>query len=64
MNRLVRWYNQNRKAIWKTIAIVVIIIGVIQLINYYYKVRNEEQLNMANTQIQNTTKNNNNYNSV
>ena len=64
MNRLVRWYNQNRKAIWKTIAIVVIIIGVIQLINYYYKVRNEEQLNMANTQIQNTIQNNNNYNSV
>ncbi len=64
MNRLVRWYNQNRKAIWKTIAIVVIIIGVIQLINYYYKVRNEEQLNTANTQIQNTKTTNNNYNSV
>lgn len=63
MNRFIRWYNQNRKSIWATIAIIVIIIGVIQLINYFYKVRNEEELSNLGNQIQNTTINYN-YNNV
>lgn len=65
MNRFMRWYNQNRKTLWKVIGIIVIVIVVIQLINHYYKVRNEEELN--NNQIQNATTNsstNSNYNSV
>ena len=63
MNRFIRWYNQNRKSIWITIAIIVIIIGVIQLINYFYKIRNEEELRSLENQIQNTTVNYN-YNDV
>lgn len=66
MNRFMRWYNQNRKTIWKVIGIIAIIIIVIQLINHYYKVRNEEELN-NNNQTQNATTNsstNSNYNSV
>lgn len=66
MNRFMRWYNQNRKTVWKVIGIIVIVIIVIQLINHYYKVRNEEELN-SNNQTQNETTNsstNSNYNSV
>lgn len=65
MNRFMRWYNQNRKTIWKVIGIIIIVIIVIQLINHYYKVRNEEELN-SNNQTQNATTNstNNNYNNV
>lgn len=65
MNRFMRWYNQNRKTVWKLIGIIVIVIIVIQLINHYYKVRNEEELN-SNNQTQNATTNstNNNYNNV
>ncbi len=66
MNRFMRWYNQNRKTVWKLIGIIVIVIIVIQLINHYYKVKNEEELN-NNSQTQNTTTNsstNSNYNNV
>lgn len=65
MNRFIRWYNQNRKKVWKYIAIVVIFIGLIQLINYFYKKQNEKELRNADTQsITNTTMINNNLNSV
>lgn len=66
MNRFMRWYNQNRKTVWKLIGIIVIVIIVIQLINHYYKVKNEEELN-NNSQTQNATTNsstNSNYNNV
>lgn len=63
MSRFMRWYNQNRKTVWKVIAIVVIIIVVIQLINYFYRVQNEKELSSNNNEIQNTTINND-YNSV
>ena len=55
MNRFIRWYNQNRKSIWATIAIIVIIIGIIQLVNYFYKVKYEKELNSFEGQIQNKT---------
>ena len=55
MNKFIRWYNQNRKSIWKTIGIVILIIGVIQLINYFYAIRNEEKIRSYGNQIQNTT---------
>lgn len=63
MNKFIRWYNQNRKSVWATIAIIIVIIGVIQLINYFYKVSNEEELNNVGNQIQNTTADYN-YNDV
>lgn len=63
MNKFIRWYNQNRKSVWATIAIIIIIIGVIQLINYFYKVSNEEELKNIGNQTQNTT-DNYNYNDV
>ena len=35
MHRLRRWYNQNKKTIWKVTGIVVFLIGIIQLLNYF-----------------------------
>ncbi len=66
MNRLVRLYNQNRKTIWITIGIIALIILIIQLVNYWVKVDNEETLEKAleeesQTQASNTTQE---YNTV
>ena len=45
MNRFIRWYNQNRKLIWQIIISILVVIGLIQILNYYYKVRSENQNN-------------------
>ncbi len=55
MNRFIRWYNQNRKVIWKTIGIIALVIIIIQLFNYWSKVDNEEKLQAIN-QLQNSDK--------
>ena len=62
MNKFVRWYNQNRKTIWKGIGIVALIILIIQLLNYWVKRNNEKELEAAN-QIQ-VTNNLKEYNTV
>lgn len=51
MYRFIRLYNQNRKEIWKIIGIILVIIFVLQLLNYSAKkkVGNEKQeLNHVN----------------
>lgn len=51
MHRLIRFYNQNRKEIWKVWGIILVIIFVLQLLNYSAKkkVGNQKQeLNYAN----------------
>lgn len=40
MYKLIRFYNQNRKKIFKIILIIVLIIGLIQLLNYFAKQSN------------------------
>ena len=45
MHRLIRFYNQNRKDIWKVIGIIVIIIIVLQLLNYSAKKTKQEKIN-------------------
>ena len=52
MNKFIRWYNQNRKSVWATIGIIILIIVVIQLINNFYKVSNEEELDKKEKQKQ------------
>lgn len=46
MYKLRRWYNQNRKTIWKVIGIVVFLIAILQLLNYIAgrnnKIKSEE----------------------
>jgi len=51
MYNLIRFYNQNRKKIFKIILIIVLIIGGIQLFNYFAKQSNNskyEQKNVIN----------------
>lgn len=54
MYKLIRFYNQNRKKIFKIILIIVLIIGLIQLLNYFAKQSNNinkndyEQKNIIN----------------
>lgn len=62
MNRFIRWYNQNRKTIWKCIGGAALIIIVIQLFNYWSKVDSQEKLKGTNQiQISNEM---NQYNSI
>ncbi len=64
MKNLRLWYSRNRKNIWKTSGIVLAVILIIQLVNYYYKKKNEEQLsniNITNNQTQNI---NSNFNTI
>lgn len=50
MFRLRRWYNQNRKEFWKVVGIIALIIIVLQIINFIYSKKNEEQLKNSNKQ--------------
>lgn len=50
MFRLRRWYNQNRKEFWKVVGIIALIIIVLQIINFVYSKKNEEQLKNSNKQ--------------
>lgn len=52
MYKLIRFYNQNRRKILMTILIIVFILGMIQLLNYFTKVNKEKeisQINITNT---------------
>lgn len=56
MYKMIRFFNQNRKSIYKVILIIVFIIGIIQLLNGFAKIK----YNSANSY--NMTNNNNNVN--
>ena len=43
MYNLIRFYNQNRKKIFKIILIIVLIIGLIQLFNYFAKISSKNK---------------------
>ena len=45
MYNLIRFYNQNRRKILMTILIIVFILGIIQLLNYFTKINKEQQEN-------------------
>lgn len=62
MNRIIRWYNQNRQIIWVGIAIVIGVIFLIQALNNYYKNNTKEE--SSSTDISTTTYNNPNYSVV
>lgn len=62
MNRFIRWYNQNRKTIWKFVGIIALVIIVIQLFNYWSKIDNQKKLQETN-QIQ-TSNEIEEYNSI
>jgi hypothetical protein len=47
MNRIVRWYNQNRRIIWISILICIGIYAVIQILNYAAKNSTQKSLEDA-----------------
>ena len=51
MNKIFRYYNQNRKQVWITVIIVIFIITVIQIFNSFYA-ENSKNVN-SNTLYQN-----------
>lgn len=54
MYKLIRFYNQNRKQIFRIILIIVFIIGIIQLLNFLVKTKTLdtiEQNNLTNNEI-------------
>lgn len=57
MNRLIRWYNRNRKVFWLSIAITVIVIWLPRALNEYAKDKKSIGSSINNT----TTYNNNSY---
>lgn len=54
MHKIMRFYNQNRKAIWGFIIFVAFLIIILQLLNYFAKRDNEKNLNSVNN-IKNNT---------
>lgn len=49
MFRLRRWYNQNRKTIWKVTGIVVFLIIILQVLNYFAGRQNNIENNNLTT---------------
>ena len=64
MYKLIRFYNQNRKAIWKFILIIALIIATIQLINYFIAKNSNNQGNKTISQDNNIDDINRDLNSV
>lgn len=48
MHKIMRFYNQNRKAIWGFIIFVAFLIIILQLLNHMAKQDNEKKLNSVN----------------
>ena len=48
MHNLVRYYNQNRKSIWRTILIIIAILILIRLLNYLTIKNDEKKKNNQN----------------
>ena len=59
MNKIVRWYNQNKRIIWGVILIFAIAIALIQVLNNYYK--NNANDESSSTNISTTTYDTKNY---
>lgn len=49
MYRIIRFFNQNRKKIYKVILIIVFIIGIIQLLNALAKIENNSKSSNSTT---------------
>ena len=50
MNRLRRFYNQNRKTVWGIIIIIAFAFALLQLANFFVKRQSEEKLQQAKIQ--------------
>ena len=50
MNKIIRFYNQNRKEFWITVTVIIFIFAIIQLLNNIAKIQNQkdQQANLNN----------------
>lgn len=62
MNKIARWYNQNKQIFWIIVLSIIAIISLIQILNNYYKNNTKDESSSAN--ISTTTYNTNNYSIV
>lgn len=62
MHRLMRFYNQNRKDIWKVIGVSLAIVVILQVLNYRAEKRNKEKEQQQN--ISNNTSSTIKYNNL
>lgn len=44
MEKLVRFYNQNKKAIFKYLGIIIVGYSLLQIMNLYYKNKGDESI--------------------
>ena len=49
MNRIIRFYNQNRKMFWLIVIGIIAIIVLVQVLNNYYKNANKDSSGIKNT---------------
>lgn len=56
---LIRYYNQNRKKIWRIIIIIASAILLLQMVNYFYKIKNEKILEGTTNKIETEKKTSN-----
>lgn len=47
MNRLIRFYNQNRKKFWTIVIVILFIFLIIRILNYAAKIQNKQKLNVT-----------------
>lgn len=62
MNRIISWYNQNRKIIWIVVLTIIAVIALIQSLNNYYKSNTKDESSSTNNST--TTYNTDNYSVV
>lgn len=55
MDRIIRWYNTNRKLVWRTIIVAIAIIILIQLLNKFTRDRNNSEIDISNVTEKETT---------
>ena len=53
MNKIIRFYNQNRRLFWVIVLTVIIVIALVQTLNNYYK--NNKSSGIENTTTYNNT---------
>lgn len=63
MNRIIRWYNQNRKTIWIVMLTFIAVIALIQTLNNFYKNKTKDETS-SSTNVSATTSNKDNYSVV
>ena len=58
MNRIIRWYNKNRKIFWVIVFVAIIVINLPKVLNEYAKDKKEKSSSISNNT---TTYNNEDY---